>query len=95
MDLSKIIDSTLLGKAIDKCEALFADKDSVSAIEKSLNTHTGNSTIHVTETDKSRWDDAAELKTYIRVKSSTPNSTKVFRITIDDNGIITGEEETE
>lgn len=95
MDLSKLINSDLLKKAIDKCKVLFADKESVSAIKKSLNTHTGNSTIHVTETDKSRWDDAAELKSYIRVKSSTPNSTKVFRITIDDDGIIVGEEETE
>lgn len=95
MDLSKLITLDLLGKAIDKCKALFADKESVSAIGNSLNTHTANNGIHVTKADKSKWDDAAELKTYIRVKSSTPNSTKIFRLSIDDNGIITGEEETE
>ena len=95
MDLSKLVTIQFLSKVIDKCKNLFADKESVSAIEKSLNTHTANADIHVTKADKSKWDDAAELKTQIRVKSSTPNSTKVFRLSIDDNGIITGEEETE
>lgn len=79
-DLKNLIDKDLLTKFAEQCKTLFADKETVSAISESLNGHIA---------------DSAEVKPYIRVKSCTPNSSKIFRLTIDDNGIISGEEETE
>lgn len=97
MDLSNImsnlIDKSLLNTAMQQIKARYADKDSVSAIETSLNTHTSNSTVHITADERTKWNDACEVKSYIRVKSSTSGSSKVFRLTIDDDGILTGVEE--
>ncbi len=94
MDLSKLIDLDLLKVFFKQVKAQYADKESVSAIKKSLDEHTANSSIHVTANDKSKWDDACEVKPYIRVKSSTANSTKIFRLVVNDDGLITGEEES-
>lgn len=94
MDLSKLINLDLLKVFFKQVKAQYADKESVSAIKKSLNGHTTNSNIHVTMDDKTKWNDACEVKPYIRVKSSTEGSTKIFRLVVNDDGLITGEEET-
>lgn len=95
MDLSKLINLDLLKKFFDQVKVQYADKESVSAIKNSLDEHTANSGIHVTADEKNKWNDACEVKPYIRVKSNTDGSEKIFRLVVDDNGLITGEEESE
>lgn len=95
MDLSKLINLDLLKKFFEQVKVQYADKESVSAIKDSLDKHTVNSEIHVSVNEKNKWNDACEVKPYIRVKSTTTGSTKIFRLVVDDNGLITGEEESE
>lgn len=91
--LKDLVNKELLNKAISEIKARFADKDSVSTISNNLSTHTDNDDIHVTAADKQKWDDNCEVKPYIRVKSCTKGSSKIFRLTIDDDGILSGIEE--
>ena len=93
MDLSKLIDFSLLTTFFDQFKAQYADKKSVSAIESNLKNHIANSNVHVSADDKAKWNDACEIKPYIRIKSSTDGSTKIFKIVVDDDGLLTGEEE--
>ncbi|HAU85556.1 MAG TPA: hypothetical protein DCW90_08655 [Lachnospiraceae bacterium] len=95
MDFSKLINLDLLGKFLAQVKAQYADKESVSAVKKSLDDHTANSTVHITDAERTKWNDACEVKPYLRIKSSTDGSTKIFKIVVDDNGLLTGEEETE
>lgn len=76
--LKDLVNKDLLNVFLQKCIARFADKETVSAISESLNSHIAS---------------ANEVQPYIRVKSCTEGSTKIFRLTIDDEGIISGEEE--
>lgn len=94
IDLKDLINKDLLNAFFTECKKLFADKESVSTVSNSLETHSKDSNIHVTAVEKAKWDDACEVKPYILVKSSTEGSTKVFRLTIDDTGLLTGKEET-
>lgn len=95
MDFSKLITLNLLGKFLDQVKAQYADKESVSAVKTSLDEHTANSTVHITTDERTKWNEACEVKPYLRIKSSTDGSTKIFKIVVNDNGLITGEEETE
>lgn len=94
VDLKNLVNKDLLNAFFTECKKLFADKESVSTVSNSLETHSNDSNIHITAAERSKWNDACEVKPYIRVKSSTPGSTKIFRLTIDDTGLLTGEEET-
>lgn len=38
--------------------------------------------------------DPDEVRSYIRLKSSTASSTKIFKVTVDDTGELTATEET-
>lgn len=79
-ELKNLVNKDLLAKFLEQCKTLFADKKSVSAIDESLKRHIA---------------DSAEIKPYVYIKSCTEGSTKIFKLTIDDNGIITGEEKTD
>lgn len=94
INLKNLVDKDLLNSFLTECKKIFADKSSVSTVSNSLETHSNDSDIHVTAAKQAKWDDACEVKPYIRVKSCTPGSTKIFRLTIDDTGLLTGEEET-
>lgn len=76
--LKDLVNKDLLNVFLQKCITRFADKETVSAISESLNSHIAS---------------ANEVQPYIRVKSCTAGSTKIFRLTIDDEGIISGEAE--
>lgn len=93
VNLKDLVDKTRLATFFEQCKNLFADKTTVSTINNSLETHSNDDDIHVTAEQKAKWDDACEVKPYIRIKSCTEGSTKVFRLTIDDTGVLTGEEE--
>lgn len=93
MDLTKLINLDLLTKFYNQVKAQYADKESVSAIKKSLDTHTANTTAHITAAERTKWNDACEVKPYIRIKSNVSGSTKIFRIVVNDDGLITGYEE--
>lgn len=91
--LKDLVNKELLNIAITEIKTRFADNDSVSTISNNLSAHTNDNSIHVTATDKQKWNDNCEVKPYIRVKSCTEGSSKIFRLTIDDDGILTGIEE--
>lgn len=76
--LKDLVNKDLLNAFLAKCITRFADKETVSAISESLESHIAS---------------ANEVQPYIRVKSCTEGSEKIFKLTIDDDGIISGEEE--